>query len=184
MHKLLGVDIFRVDLTPQAELGCLGQDIRGGQGVFSFKEFIDGATQFRVFDPSGVWKYVKANAANIGAGDGVMADLAAPDVEVPHSVIETTGVNVICQGVTMAVMPTQTFGWVQVRGKHFDVNVSDGVADDADLDTGAGGQFQAAAALSLAQINSWLSGVKLIKIADASSLRAGVVNKGICYLGS
>lgn len=182
--KLLGVDVFRVDVNQQNELGIRGADIRGGQGVISFKEVIDGAVQFRVFDSDAEFRYVRANAANIAAGDGVKADLTAADVDVPYAVIEVAAANEICQGIAMSAIPINQFGWIQICGKHFDVNVADAVADDADLDTAAGGSFVVAAALSLAQVNSWLSGVKVIKIADASSLRPGVVNKGICYLRS
>ena len=183
-HQMLGIDIFRVDAVPAHPLGLEATDIRGGQGVFSFKEFIDGATQFRVFDSGGIFKYVRANAANVGQGDAVIADLAASDADVPHAVIECSAANQIIQGITLSPIPITQFGWVQIHGKHFDVNVADAVADDADLDTGAGGALVVAAALSLAQVNSWLSGVKAIKIADASSLRPGVVNKGICMLRS
>jgi hypothetical protein len=193
--KLLGNDLFRVTTSPIAELGMEITDIKGGEGVLTISEFLfprtagEGGgygkfTSTRVFDPHGTYRYVKANGANILAGDGVRADVAAADVSVPHFVLETSAANQICEGVTMAAIPLNSFGWIQTKGKHFNVQVADAVADDADLDTGANGVFTVAAALSLAQVNSWLSGVKLVKIADTSSLITGVVDRGICMLRS
>jgi hypothetical protein len=182
--KMLGIDLFRVDTVAQHELGLEVEDPRGGQGVISFKEVIDGVLQFKIYDPGGRWRYVRANGANIAAGDAVQADLTASDSDVPFAVIETSAANQIIQGITMSAIPLNSFGWIQTHGKHYDVNVADAVADDVDLDTAAGGSLVVAAALSLAQVNSWLSGVKVIKIADASSVRTGIVNKGICFLRS
>jgi hypothetical protein len=191
--KILGVDIFRVTAAPIHELGLEVTDIKGGQGVLTITEFLHppvGAGIYqkfqttRVFDPHGVYRYVRANAANVDAGDGVMADLAALDIDVPHAVIQTAAANAVLQGVTMAAIPSGSFGWIQVKGKHFDVNVPDAVADDAWLDTAAGGAFAAAGALSDAQLQSWLTGVTVVKIADRSTLFPGAVNRGICYLRS
>lgn len=192
-QKILGIDLFRVTPTPIHELGMEATDIKGGEGVLTIFEFLHppvgaGAyqrfTSTRVFDPHGVYRYVRANAANILRGDGVQRDVTASEVTIPHNVVEVGAANQIVEGVTMEAIPNTQFGWIQVRGKHFDVNVADAVADDADLDTAANGSFVVAAALSLAQVNSWLSGVKLVKIADRSTLFPGAVDRGICMLRS
>lgn len=191
-QKILGVDIFRVTTTQLHELGLEVKDIKGGEGVLTVQEFLAPQTTGvyapfttrRVFDSHGIYRYVRASGANIGAGDGVQADLAASDLVVPHHVIETSAANNVLQGVAMAAIPLNSFGWIQIHGKHFDVNVPDAVADDAWLDTAAGGAFAVAAVLSDAQLQSWLTGVVLRKIADASSLFPGVVDRGICMLRS
>lgn len=191
-EKLLGIDLFRVTTVPLHELGLEVTDVKGGQGAFTIQLFLAPqtsgvyapVTERKVFDPHGKYRYVRASGANIAAGDGVQADLTAADVDVPHAVIECSAANNVCQGVAMAAIPSGSFGFIQIHGKHYDVNVPDAVADDAWLDTAAGGVFAAAAALSDAQLQSWLTGVVLRKISDASTVFAGTVDRGICMIRS
>lgn len=193
--KLLGNDLFRVTATPIAELGQEIHDVKGGEGVLTIGEFLyprtagEGGgygkfTSVRVFDPHGTYRYVRAGAGNLAAGTACQADVAAADVVVPHQLIVTTGANGIVEGVPLVLIPANFYGWVQTKGKHFDVAVADAVADDAFLDTAAAGGWTAAAADSLAQMRSLIQGVSLRKIADRSSLVAGAVDRGICQLRS
>lgn len=194
-QKLLGSDLFRVTTTPIAELGQAISDIVGGEGVLTINEFLhprtagEGGgygfkTTRRVFDSHGEYRYVRAGAGGLTAGSAAIADVAASDVLVPHQLILSGGANAVVEGIPMVAIPANSFGWVQTKGKHFDVNVADAVADDAWLDTAAAGAFVVAAVLSDAQLQSWLTGCTLRKIADASSLLPGVVNRGICMIRS
>jgi hypothetical protein len=194
-QKLLGSDLFRVTTTPIAELGQAISDIVGGEGVLTINEFLhprtvgEGGgygfkTTRRVFDPHGEYRYVRGGTGGLAAGNAAIAEVAAADVLVPHQLIHSGGANAVVEGVPMVAIPAGSFGWIQTKGKHFDVNIADAVADDAWLDTAAAGAFAVAAALSDAQLQSWLTGCVLRKIADASSLFPGTVNRGICMIRS
>lgn len=174
--KLLGVDIFRVDTTPQHELGMEVEDVRGGEGQFSFKEVIDGALQFRNFDPAGRYRYVKAGTGGVLVGVGVTLETGATDVTVPYQVINMTAEGVI-EGVPMATALVNQFLWIQINGRHYNLNVLDAVADDAVLEPGAGPSL-IAATLDIAHYAATLGGVSIRKICDASTL-GGAANRGV-----
>lgn len=175
-QRLLGNDIFRVDVVPQAELGQTCSDIRGGEGQFSFKEFIDGPLQFRRFDPAGVYRYVRAGTGGIAEGVAVTLETGAADLTVPYQVINMTAEGVI-EGVPVVAIPALSFGWIQVYGKHYNLNVLDAVADDAVLEPGAGPSL-IAATLDIAHYAATLGGVSIRKIHDASTI-GGAVNRGV-----
>jgi hypothetical protein len=174
--KLLGVDIFRVDSVQQHELGMQARDVRGGEGQFSFKEVIDGTTQFRRFDPAGEYRYVKGGTGGVAEGVAVAIETGATDTIVPYQVINMTAEGVI-EGVPLAAIPANSFGWIQINGKHYNLNVLDAVADDALLEPGAGPSL-IAATLDIAHYAASLGGVSIRKIADATSL-GGAANRGI-----
>jgi len=175
-EKLLGIDLFRVDTVPQHELGLQVRDVRGGEGQFSFKEVIDGATTFRRFDPAGEYRYIKAGTGGVLEGVGVTLETGAGDVTVPYQVINMTAEGVI-EGVPLAAIPANSFGWIQINGRHYNLNVLDAVADDALLEPGAGPSL-IAATLDIAHYAATLGGVSIRKICDASSL-GGSANRGV-----
>jgi len=175
-QKLLGVDIFRVDTVQQHELGMQAKDIRGGEGFFSFKEFIDGTTQFRRFDPAGEYRYVKGGTGGATEGVAVTAETGATDTIMPYQVINMTAEGVI-EGVPVVTIPANSFGWIQINGKHYNLNVLDAVADDVLLEPGAGPSL-IAATLDIGYFGASLGGVSIRKICDASSL-GGAANRGV-----
>jgi len=175
-QKLLGVDLFAVDNTPKHELGLEVEDVRGGEGQFSYKEVIDGTTFFRRFDPAGRYRYVKGGTGGATEGVAVTLETGASDVTVPYQVINMTAEGVI-EGVPMATIPANSFGWIQINGRHYNLNVLDAVADDAVLEPGAGPSL-IAATLDIAHYASSLGGVSIRKICDASSL-GGAANRGV-----
>lgn len=175
-QKLLGIDLFRVDSVPQHELGLEVEDVRGGEGQFSFKEVIDGALQFRNFDPAGRYRYVKAGTGGVLVGVGVTLETGATDVTVPYQVINMTAEGVI-EGVPMVTALVNQFLWIQINGRHYNLNVLDAVADDVMLEPGAGPSL-IAATLDIGHYASTLGGVSIRKICDASSL-GGATNRGV-----
>jgi hypothetical protein len=175
-HKLLGIDIFRVDTVQQHELGMQVLDVRGGEGFFIFKEVIDGTTQFRRFDPAGEYRYVKFGTGGVLEGVAVTAETGATDTIMPYQVINMTAEGVI-EGVPIATGLVNQFGWIQINGKHYNLNVLDAVADDAVLEPGAGPSL-IAATLDIAYFGASLGGVSIRKICDASSL-GGAANRGV-----
>lgn len=179
--KLLGIDLTEVSTTQKHELGLVVQDVKGGEGVITFKEVIDGATQIRRFDSSGQFRYVKASGANIAAGDAVTSDRAAADVSVPYHVIETAAEAVI-EGIAMAAIPSGSFGWIQINGRHYEANVLDAVADDTFLESAAGGTL-VAATVDAAFLGLTVHGCSVRKVADASVL-GGAADKGIVEIRS
>ncbi len=135
-EKLLGIDLFSVDTVPKHELGLQIRDVRGGEGFFSFKEVIDGTTFFRRFDPAGEYRYVKFGTGGVLEGVAVTLETGATDVTVPYQVINMTAEGVI-EGVPMATGLVNQFGFIQINGRHYNLNVLDAVADDAVLEPGA-----------------------------------------------
>jgi hypothetical protein len=188
--KVLGVNVFQVDTEQKHELGVETGDVKGGEGILSFTDFLpvqsatgglSQVTTRRIYDPHGKYRYVKAVGANIAAGDAVASDRTVGDISVPHHVIETaTEANL--EGIAMAAIPLNSFGWIQVRGKHFDANVLDAVADDAYLEGAAGGTL-IAATNDVAYLQTTVHGVSVRKICDASVL-GGAVDKGVVEIRS
>lgn len=124
--KLLGIDIFRVDTVAQHELGVIVSDNRGGSGEFSFKEFIDGPTQFRRFSPDGEYKYVRATNAVV-SGDACKVDVTAADE--PAGVTPVTAITDAVDGIAIINIPQNSFGFIQVRGR-VPVGISSATATD------------------------------------------------------
>lgn len=176
MGKLLGIDVYAVDTVPKHELGMEVSDVRGGEGFFSYKEVIDGTTFFRRFDPAGTYRYVKAGTGGVLEGVGVTLETGATDVTVPYQVINMTAEGVI-EGVPMATALVNQYLWIQINGRHYNLNVLDAVADDAVLEPGAGPSL-IAATLDLAHYAATLGGVSIRKVCDASSL-GGAANRGV-----
>src|SRR5262245_30255933 len=112
--KILGIDIFDVSTTPKHEPGIIVDDIRGGSGEFSFKEFIDGPTQFRRFSPDGEYKYVRATNA-ITSGDACKVDVTATDE--PAGVTPVTAITDAVDGIAIINIPQNSYGFIQVRGR-------------------------------------------------------------------
>lgn len=179
--KTLGIDLFRVDTVPQHELGLKVSDIRGGEGIISFKEVIDGTTQFRRFDPHGEYKYVKAVGANIAAGDAVTSDRTVGEISIPYHVIETAAEAVI-EGIAVVAIASGSFGWIQTNGRHYEANVLDAVADDAFLESAAGGSL-VVATNDVAYLQVTVHGCCVRKICDASVL-GGATDKGVVEIRS
>jgi hypothetical protein len=177
MFGKLGFDPFAVDSTPKHELGIIVQDIRGGEGILSFKEVIDGVTQRRLFDAGAEYRYVKGGTGGATAGVAVTAETGAADIIMPYQVINMTAEGVI-EGVPMVTIPANSFGWVMISGRHYDCNVLDAVADDVLLEPGAGPSL-IAATLDIAYFAASLGGVSIRKVCDASSLGL-TVNRGVC----
>ena len=173
---MLGIDLFRVDTVPQHELGLQVIDVRGGEGQFSFKEVIDGATTFRRFDPAGEYRYVKAGTGGVLEGVGVTIETGAGDITVPNQVINMTAEGII-EGVPMVTALVNQFLWIQINGKHYNLNVLDAVADDVLLEPGAGPSL-IAATLDIAHYAAATGGVSIRKIHDASTI-GGAVNRGV-----
>ncbi len=186
--KLLGVNIFQVDTVQKHELGLEVDDVKGGEGILSFTELLPvqsaagglaTTTTRRIFDPHGRYRYVKGGTGGVLEGNPVGLETGATDTIVPHQVIHLTAEGVI-QGVPMAAIPANSFGWIQVHGKHFNVNVLDAVADDVALEPGAGPSF-IAATLDIGHYAATHGSVVIRKIADASSL-GGAADRGICFI--
>lgn len=188
-HKLLGVDVFQVDSVQKHELGIKATDVKGGEGTVTIQEFLHpntsgvyiAKTSRRVYDASGVYRYVKAVGANIAAGDAVTSDRTAGDVSVPFHVIETAGEAVV-EGIAMAAIPNGSFGWIQTEGRHYEANVLDAVADDTFLESAAGGSL-VAATNDVALLQAVAHGCSLRKICDASVL-GGAADKGVVEIRS
>lgn len=174
--KLLGVDVFRVDTVQQHELGLEVEDVRGGEGVISFKEIIDGATQRRLFDAAARYRYIKAGTGGVAEGVGVTIETGATDAQVPYQVINMTAEGVI-EGVPMATLTVGQFGWIIINGRHYNLNVLDAVADDVLLEPGAGPSL-IAATLDIGHYASSTGGVSIRKVCDASTL-GGAANRGV-----
>lgn len=113
-NKLLGIDIFDVSTTPKHEPGLIVSDIRGGFGEFSFKEFIDGPTQFRRFSPDAEYKYVRATAT-VTSGDACKVDVAATDE--PAGVTPVTAITDAVDGIAITNIASGSYGFIQVRGR-------------------------------------------------------------------
>lgn len=177
--KVLGVDITRVDTVAQHELGIEVDDPRGGEGVLSFKEVIDGATQRRLFDAGATYRYVKAGTGGVAEGVAVTFETGASDATVPYQVINMTAEGCI-EGVPMAAIPANSFGWIIVHGRHYNCNVLDAVADDVLLEPGAGPSL-IAATLDIAHYAAATGGVSIRKVCDASTL-GGLANRGVCSI--
>lgn len=113
-QKLLGIDIYRTDTTPVHELGMIVEEVRGGQGEISFKEFVDGPTQFRRFSPDALYKYVKASEA-LASGDGL--SLIFTDTDEPAVVKRAAVATESIDGVAIVGIASASYGWIQTRGR-------------------------------------------------------------------
>ena len=129
-HKILGIDIGRVDTTPQHELGLIVRDIIGGQGTRSYKEVIDGATITQQYSPDAEFKYVRAQS-NVAVGDSVILDTGQTDE--PAAVIPVSAVNQPVEGIARVAIAANSYGWVQVRGRVPSAKVAAGTAAGAQL---------------------------------------------------
>lgn len=189
--KVFGVNVFRTSTTQEHELGVECEDVKGGEGIISFTELLPVqsatgglalTTTRKIYDPHGCYRYVKAVGANISSGDAVKSDRTVGDINIPHHVIETTSEADI-EGIAMATVANGDFFWIQVRGKHFDANVADAVADDAYLEGAANGTL-IAATNDVAYLQVTVHGISVRKICDASVLIPGVVDKGVVEIRS
>lgn len=178
MNKLLGIDIYRVDTTPTAELGSVVEDVRGGQGDLAGLGY--DVTRIRYYDPGGQYCYVKASGVGgILNGDAVIIDVAAADEpgSVVRTVTTTAGQRVF--GVALVDIPQNSYGYVQIRGRvpfaasataalRKGVRIAAaGVAADATLGTTAAGTAGELALLAAVTVPS--SSGRRIMALDASA---------------
>lgn len=128
-----GIDIYRVDSSPVHELGIIVGDVRGGNGEFSFKEVIDGATQYRRFSPDAEYKYVKNEETNqLNSGEAVTLALSTTPTTYsePASVVRASiPTSHPIEGIAIVNIPTLNYGFIQIKGR-VPVGISSATADD------------------------------------------------------
>lgn len=179
-QKMLGVDIYRTDTIAVHEPGLIVDDVRGGQGEITTKEYIDGPTVYRRYSPDGKYKYVRATNA-IAGGDSVMIDVAATDE--PAGVTPTTGVTSSVEGIAVVAIAAQSYGWIQVAGR-VPVGISSATAADRFgarmTAAGAAGERKVASATAGALVTSGKTaaeasdeGRKIIQLDAATDLDPG-----------
>lgn len=192
--KKFGVSIFQVDTVQQHELGQETDDVKGGEGILSFSEFLPvqsatgglaKITTPKFFDPHGRYRYVQAGTGGLAVGVAAGIETGATDLALPHVLINMTAEGVI-QGVPIIAIPALSFGWVQVHGKHYNLAVADAVADDVALEPAAGPAL-IAATLDIAHYAASHGGVAIRKIVDQTTLftavgLTGVADRGIGFI--
>ena len=193
-RKLLGINVFQVDTVQQHELGVETEDVKGGEGILSFSEFLPvqsatgglaKVTTPKFYDPHGVYRYVKAGTGGLAIGVAAGIETGATDLALPHVLINMTAEGVI-QGVPITTIPVNSFGWVQIHGKHYDLSVADAVADDVALEPAAGPSL-VLAVLDIAHYAAAYGGLAIRKIVDQTTLftavgLTGVADRGIGYI--
>lgn len=193
-RKLLGIDPFRVTTTQEHELGVEAEDVKGGEGILSFSEFLPvqsatgglaKVTTPKFYDPHGIYRYVQAGTGGLAAGVAAGIETGATDLALPHVLINMTAEGQI-NGVPLAAIPALSFGWVQIHGKHYNLAVADAVADDAFLEPGAGPSL-VLAVLDIAHYAAAYGGLAIRKIVDQTTLftavgLTGVADRGIGYI--
>lgn len=128
MEKMLGIDITRVTTTPLHEVGTIIEDPRGGSiGTLSFSDGF-GGTITRTGNPGAEYRYVKAGAA-IAAGDAVKVDNSGTDADKPGTVIPTSGVTDIVEGIAHVAIASGSYGFITTKGRVYAAKVTDGGAE-------------------------------------------------------
>lgn len=192
--KILGVNVFQVDTTPQHELGQEAEDVKGGEGILSFSEFLPvqsaggglaKVTTPKFYDAHGVYRYVQAGTGGLAVGVAAGIETGATDLALPHVLINMTAEGVI-HGVPIVAIPALSFGWVQIHGKHYNLAVADAVADDVALEPAAGPTL-IAATLDIAHYAATHGSLAIRKIVDQTTLftavgLTGVADRGIGYI--
>lgn len=192
--KMLGVDVFRVTTTQEHELGMETTDVKGGEGILSFSDFLPvesatgglaKVTTPRFYDPHGRYRYIKAGTGGLAVGVAAGIETGATDLALPHVLINMTAEGVI-HGVPLAAIPANSFGWVQIHGKHYNLAVADAVADDTALEPAAGPTL-IAATLDIGHYAATHGTLAIRKIVDQTTLftavgLVGVADRGIGFI--
>ena len=192
--KVFGVNVFQVDTEQKHELGMEAEDVKGGEGILSFSELLPvqsatgglaKITTARFFDAHGVYRYVKAGTGGLAVGVGAGIETGATDLALPHQLINMTAEGVI-QGVPIIAIPANSFGWVQIHGKHYDLAVADAVADDVALEPAAGPTL-IAATLDIGHYAATHGSLVIRKICDQTALFTavgitGVADRGVGFI--
>lgn len=192
--KMLGVNVFQVDTVQQHELGQEAEDVKGGEGILSFSDFLPvqsatgglaKSTTNRFYDPHGIYRYVRAGTGGLAVGVAAGIETGATEARMPHQLINMTAEGVI-HGVPIIAIPAASFGWVQIHGKHYNLAVADAVADDVALEPGAGPAL-IAATLDIAHYAATHGSIAIRKICDQTALftefgLTGTADRGVGFI--
>jgi len=122
-------------------------------------------------------KYIQATGT-ITAGDAVQIDVTATAANRRFSVIRTSAVDQVLEGIANASMTANQFGWITVKGFFTNANVVTGAAAGAVLGTSATAGRLATSGGVAADANAQSAGRRALNLTLAASNLADILIGG------